>query len=75
MYVEYINNFILVYNVLLSCDVIQYDAILFCDFLALIQNPTYVGNILFMIQKEYEKCCKRMKNVYPKEIKNNIYFE
>lgn len=41
MYVEYINNFILVYNVLLSCDVVQYDAILFCDFLALIQNPTY----------------------------------
>lgn len=49
MYVKYINNFILVYNVLLSCDVVQYDAILFCDFLALIQNPTYVGNILFMI--------------------------
>lgn len=51
MNVEYINNFILVYtcNVLLSCDVVQYDAILFCDFLALIQNPTYVGNILFMI--------------------------
>lgn len=49
MYVEYINNFILVYNVFLSCDVVQYDAILFCDFLALIQNPTYVENILFMI--------------------------